>query len=202
MATQKKLEPTFEPGRPYVVKGDLLNQIARQLRAQTPLAGPGILLKEVADGVQIQADTFLKTQFSFKIHSGYNTGGGLVMGVGPYGSLYDTPAAGGALVEVTVDGRLTDPDDMADGGWFTAAAGDFLILLCTVSEGDIDPATIAKVSAAPTLVEFSDYTQTLFRVPLAKVVTIGGKATVVPLREGDLVAAPTVIDCKWAKYVC
>jgi hypothetical protein len=200
MATRKKLEPTFEPGRSYVVKGDLLNQIARQLRDQTPHAGPGILLKEVSGGVLIQADTSLKTQFAWKIHSGFSAGGQLVMGVGPFGALYDTPADGGDLVEVEVDGRLDDPDDMGDAGWFAAAGGDYLILLCNVADGDITTASIAKVSGAPTLIEFSSYTQTLFRVPLAKVETIDGKEVVVPLHEGELVTFFEIARAKLAKY--
>jgi hypothetical protein len=116
------------------------------------------------------------------------------VGVGPYGNLWDALVSGDITV-VSIDGRLSDPSNPGDSGWMSIGDGDNLYLKCTVTEGDISEATL-EIGTSSDLCEFSDYTQTSFRVILAQAVG----DTVIPLHEGELVSFFDIINGKLAKY--
>jgi len=135
---------------------------------------------------------------ALKIHSRTDDSDNLYVGVGPFGNLWDALVSG-ELTVVEIDGRLVDPSDADDGGWMGIDVGDNLYLECEVTNGDISSASLVIGSSDP-LCEFDDYTQTLFRVILARGEMLGSSPVVVPMHEGELVSFFDVIDSKLAKY--
>ena len=138
-------------------------------------------------------------EIALKIHSINDEDGDCFVGVGPYGNLWDA-LVGGDLTVVSIDGRLSNPSNPGDSGWMSIGSGDNLYLKCEITDGDISEASL-EIGSSSDLCEFSDYTQTRFRVVLARGESIGGAVVAVAMREGELVADATIINSKWAKYV-
>lgn len=120
------------------------------------------------------------------------------VGVGPYGNLWDALVSGDLTV-VDIDGRLADPSDPDDTGWMLIDSGENLYLLCEITNGDISAASL-EIGTSSALCSFSSYTQSSFRVPLARGETVDSNVVVVTLHEGELVANFEVISGKSAKY--
>lgn len=137
-------------------------------------------------------------RIALQIHS-KTEGKTAYVGVGPYGNLWDAKVAG-ELTVVSIDGRLTNPENPNDGGWLALNAGENLYLKGTIVEGDVSEASL-EIGESSALVEFSDYTQTSFRILLARGESINGNTVAVPLREGELIVNSTIINGKWAKYI-
>lgn len=137
-------------------------------------------------------------RFALKVYSRTDEDANLFAGIAPYGNLWDALVSGDLTV-VTIDGRLTDPTDPDDTGWLEMTDGDNLYLYCTLTDGDIDSATL-EVGSSSALCEFSGYVQTAFRVVLAYAQTIDTQVVVIPMHEGELVANFEIINSKLAKY--
>jgi hypothetical protein len=137
MDKRNTLEPTFEPQRAYVVKGSLLNQIARALQLLTPIAGPNIELKQVSQGVIITgkpggaAAEECNFSTTFSDEDGLKIRGGVVYGGGGAIEVDDTvirasgasAPADGTQVWLHVEFDATVEDDvLLPGGDVTGAS--------------------------------------------------------------------------------
>jgi hypothetical protein len=194
------------PGGPFLMSADTYQKLMKRLAGGEVILDPRQFEKitrfdktyyRLLPGAFTNENSPGGHQIALKIHSRTQEGTTYV-GVGPYGNLWDAKVASDLTV-AAITGRLADPGDPDDSGWMAISSGENLYLLCTITNGDIVSASLETGSSSP-LVEFSDYTQTSFRVILARGETVDGATVVVPMHEGELVANGEIINGKWAKY--
>jgi hypothetical protein len=127
------LQPIYEAGRSYAVKGDLLNRLIRTMRLIAPIPGPGILIDETPEGRRVKLASGTGADLNVAVQDTQTMlGGGIEYG----------PSSGPVVVLYIRDGRIyTDPAAVAIPDDAAGEAGSVYprLILLTTTGGPLHP---------------------------------------------------------------